>query len=172
MQSIIKQLQFLLKDKDTVKVTCGIQTVEKMIQPEELIDPQLQNLEMAKKIESLEKNLFNSELKCIELNQMIKNCYNEVDDFTENKEKIITSESPLKNKHRMVSVIDNDFQLSHSSNSQGDLKLKQTPQKLSLINIINYKSRFSSQSKTPSQKHGINTFNFPSTIKKKMKNPN
>ena len=165
-------MQHILKEKSTEKATLGIQTTEKIIEQEELLDLQSQNHEMAKKIESLEKNLFNSELKCIELNQMIKSCYNEVEYYTESKDKRNSIEPPLKNKHRIVSVIENTIQARHRSNSQEeDLRAKPSPQKLSLINIINYKSRLNSHSKTPTQKHSINSFNFPTSIKKKMTSP-
>ena len=131
---------------------------------------QSKNSEMVSKIESLEKNLFKSELKCIELNQMIKNCYNEVELFTEKDKKGLNSE---RNKHRVVSLIEKEFPNRHRSCSQEDKIEKHTPQKLSLINIINYKSKLGDHSKTPTQKHSLNTFSFPNSLnlKKKINSP-
>ena len=165
-------MQQTLAARPADKISFGVQTSERLIQPESLLDLQSENLEMAKKIESLEKNLFNSELKCIELNQMIKNCYNDVEMYTEGKEKKNNIELQSKNKHRIVSVIEKDMPDRYRSNSQEqELRNKPNLQKLSLINIINYKSRLTAHSKTPTQKHSINAFNFGSAVKKKLGSP-
>jgi hypothetical protein len=152
-------------------VSFAVQTTEKIDNDNIINILQKQNDDMNKKIKSLEQNLFNSELKCIELNQMIQNCYNEVELFTDSKDKRSIIE-PVRNRHRIVSLIDREFQHRHRSNSQEqEIVARPAPEKLSLINIINYKSRLSSQSKTPTQKHSLNTFNFPASAKKKINSP-
>ncbi|OMJ70183.1 hypothetical protein SteCoe_31892 [Stentor coeruleus] len=170
LNSKIKQLQSTIPTKNVEKLTSGSQTFEKMIDPDMLTSLQSQNFEMAKKIETLEKKLFNSELKCIELNDMIKNCYNEVELFSDNKEKKGSVE-PVKNKNRIGSAIDKEFPSLHRSNSQEEDIGKPGQQKLSLMNFINYKSRLGEHCKTPTQKHSVNAFNFPPTIKKKVNSP-
>lgn len=174
LESKIDELQATLKSfqkKPLEKVSSGVQTTEKPIEPEALFDLQSQNLEMAKRIEALEKNLFSSELKCIELNQLIKNCYNDVEMFGENKEKRTNMEQ-FRNKHRIMSVIEKEVPDRYRSNSEEkDLVRRKSPPALSLINLINYKSRLTAHSKTPTQKHSINAFNFGSAIKKKLTSP-
>lgn len=125
-----------------------------------------ENQDLQKKIEELEKNLFKSELKCIELNQMIKSCYNEVELFTE------PEEVEEKNKHRVISVLETEFKGKHRSSSQEEKLVPQSPStKLSLMNFINYKSKLAEVAKTPTQKHSVGPYNFQSAGKKKFQSP-
>ena len=124
-----------------------------------------ENAELVKKVQELEKNLFRSELKCIELNQMIKSCYNEVELFNGGDEGV-------GNKHRVVSVIETEIKAKHRSNSQEDKVMPgQASNKLSLMNFINYKSKLQELPKTPTQKQNVGAYNFQSAGKKGFKSP-
>jgi len=133
---------------------------------EDILNLQKENQTLSKRIEELEKNLFKSELKCIELNQMIKSCYNEVELFTE------PDDLNGKNKHRVISVLETEFKSKHRSSSQEEKLIPQSPSnKLSLMNFINYKSKLGEVAKTPTQKHSVGSYNFQSAGKKKFQSP-
>lgn len=133
---------------------------------DEILNLQKEKQTLTKKIEELEKNLFKSELKCVELNQMIKSCYNEVELFTE------PDDSSGKNKHRVISVLETEFKSKHRSSSQEEKFVPQSPSnKLSLMNFINYKSKLAEVAKTPTQKHSVGAYNFQSAGKKKFQSP-
>jgi hypothetical protein len=146
------------------KMSVGVQ-ISQSVNSEELSRLHQENQDMAKKIQELEKNLFRSELKCIEMNQMIKSCYNEVELFDEPDEE-------AKNKHRVISVIETEIKSKHRSNSQED-KITPGPasNKLSLMNFINYKSKLTENPKTPTQKTPAGPYNFQSSGKKGFRSP-
>ena len=124
-----------------------------------------ENCDLVKKVQELEKNLFRSELKCIELNQMIKSCYNEVELFN-------GCDEGLGSKHRVVSVIEAEIKGKHRSNSQEDKVMPgQASNKLSLMNFINYKSKLQELPRTPTQKQNVGAYNFQSAGKKGFKSP-